>query len=183
MTTFVRDTRPPSWAVYDAIQSVIEGVDEVARQNEARWGVGRLDLLVADDLRERFRKQQRRLDDAISQHDLGAVSRAGEAMKRAWSALDQAARAAGHPELQPNVWEVAMPDGRIVAFVQSNAEAAILTRSARYLDVWTAEEVALVIAKFPEIALAKQTFPGATVKSARMKPRPIDWAVGDEIPF
>lgn len=177
----MKDLRPPGWAEYDAIQSVIEGVDEVAKRYEAKWGVGRLDLLVSDDLREKFRKQQSRFDAAIMEHDLDGVRKSGAGMKRAWEALDLSAIVGGHQPLEPNVWEVAMPDGHVIAFVQTNAEAAVITRSGRYLEVWTVTEIARVIEKFPDIALAKQTFPGATVKAVRFK-KPVDWSMGDEIP-
>jgi hypothetical protein len=177
----MNDLRPPGWSEYDAIQSVIEGVDEVAKQYEAKWGVGRLDLLVPDDLREKFRKQQFRFDAAIMSHDIEAIRKSGAAMKRAWEALDAVAVECGNQPLELNVWEVAMSNGHVAAFVQTNAEAAIVTRSGRYLEVWTLAEVARVIDKFPEIALAKQTFPGATVKVVRFK-KPVDWSIGDEIP-
>lgn len=181
----IRDSRPPGWAEYDAIQSVIDGLDQVAREHEAKWGVGRLELLVSDELRERFRKQQFRLNAAIGEHDLDAVRKSGEAMRRAWGVLEVSAIEAGQKPLEAEVWEIVMPDGRVAAFVKTNAEAAVATRSGRYLDVWTMEEIARVIYKFPEIALAKQTFPGASVISARHKnlPDPIDWNTGDEIPF
>lgn len=177
------DLRPPGWEEYDAIQSIIEGVDEVTRQHEAVWGVGRLDLLVSDELRVKFRKQIDRFNAAIYDHNLDAVRKSGEAMKRAWITLAEAAIAAGHKPLEPEVWEIAMPDGKVIAFTKTNAEAAVVTRSGRYLDVWTVEEVARIIHKFPEIALAKQTFPGAMIKSARVRPSVIDWKIGDDIPF
>jgi len=40
-----------------AARSVIDGVDHVAVEMERKWGVGRLRLLVDDDLRQRFDQQ------------------------------------------------------------------------------------------------------------------------------
>jgi hypothetical protein len=176
-----RDVRPPGWSEYEAIASIIDGVDAVTKEYERIWGVGRLDLLVSNELREKFRKQQKRFNDAITDHNLESVKKSGDAFKRAWHVLGNAAVDAGHFPLRPEVWEISMPDGSVAAFVRTNAEQANITREGRYLQVWTMEEIARVIAKFPEVAIAKQTFPGATVQSVKNKNT---WKVEDEqIPF
>jgi len=41
-------------------------------------------------------------------------------------------------------------------------------------QIWSLEEIAQVIAKFPEIAFAKQAFPGAEVIQMRTSPLVID---------
>lgn len=171
--------QPPGQHDYDAIQSVIDGVDEVARQQEARWGVGRLELLVSNDLREKFRRQLKRFNDAITEHEVAQVRKSGEGMKRAWQALDQAATEAGAAPLSPEFWEVQLSDGRVIAFCRDRVDAFAVFRAGRYIDVWSTQEVMQLIEKFPEIALAKTTFPGATVVSARSK-RVLDTPVGDE---
>lgn len=182
-TSMIHDPRPPGWSEHKAMAVIIDGLDEVSRSYEAKWGVGRLDLLVSDELREKFRKQVIRLNQAIIDHDLEPLRKSAEAMKRAWVVLESAAIADGRKPLEPDVWEIPMPGGRVVAFTRTNAEAAAVTRSGRYLDVWTVNEIARVIDKFPEIALAKETFPGALVASVRTKLPAVDWATGDEIPF
>lgn len=168
------------WQEYDAIQAVIDGVDQCAREMERKWGVGRLELLVEDDLREKFRRQLRRFNDAITERDVYKVRQAGAGMRRGWEALDGAAASAGAKQLDPEVWEIRMPDGRVAAFCKDNTEAYAATWTGRYVDVWTVDEIARIIEKFPEIALAKQTFPGVTVTNVRSKriPEPIE-----EIPF
>lgn len=173
-------SRRIGWQEYDAIQAVIDGVDECARQMERKWGVGRLELLVDDDLREKFRRQLRRFDEAIKEHDVHKVRQAGAAMRRGWEALDRVAIAAGAKQLDPMVWEVQMPDGRVAAFCRDNTDAFAATWTGRYVDVWTMEEIARIIENFPEIALAKQTFPGATVTNIRPRRIPEPY---DEIPF
>jgi len=161
---------------HDAIQSVIDGVDQVASEMEAKWGVGRLELLVDDELRTKFRRQLERFNDAIQGYDLERVRQTGGGMRRAWEALDKAAAIVGAKQLDPEVWEIAMPDGKVIAFCKTMPEAFHVARAGRYIDVWTVEEVARLIEKFPEIALAKETFPGALIKSARSKhiSEPID---------
>jgi hypothetical protein len=157
------------WQEYDAIQAVIDGVDQVAQTMERKWGVGRLELLVGDDLREKFRRQLRRFNEAITEHDVYKVRQAGDGMRRGWAALDKAAATAGAGQLDPAVWEVRMPDGRVAAFCRENVDAYAATWSGRYVDVWTMAEVARIIEKFPDIALAKTVFPGATVTNVRTK--------------
>lgn len=168
------------WQEYDAIQAVLDGVDEFARQMERKWGVGRLELLVDDDLREKFRRQLRRFNKAIQEHEVAGVRKAGAAMRRGWEALDHAAERAGAKQLDPAIWEIRMPDGRVAAFCRDSSDAYAATWTGRYIDVWSVEEIARIIESFPEIALAKRTFPGVTVTNIRAKriPEPID-----EIPF
>jgi hypothetical protein len=157
---------------HDAIQSVVEGVDEAARRSEDKWGVGRLELLVGDELREKFRRQQRRLTRPLKSQDVEQVRSAGGAMRRGWEVLSQAATEAGAEPLSPEVWEIAMTDGRVVALCRNQADAYHAFRAGRHADVWTLEEVKRLIEAWPEIALAKQTFPGAEVVSARMRASP-----------
>ncbi len=66
-----------------AIKSVIDGVDHVAVEMENKWGVGRLRLLVDDDLRERFDRQAQLFNEAILFNDAKAVRRHGEGMRKA----------------------------------------------------------------------------------------------------
>jgi hypothetical protein len=176
LTTY---TQPPGQHDYDAIQSVIDGVDEVARCCENRWGVGRLELLVSNDLREKFRRQLKRFNDAITEHDVARVRITGAAMQRAWQALDQAATEAKAPLLAPEYWEAQLTDGRLVAICRANVDAHAVVIEGRAIDVWTTQELIRVIENFPEVALAKATFPGATVISAKSK-RALDMSEGEQ---
>ena len=154
---------------YEAIQAVVDGVDEAARQQEAKWGVGRLELLVSDELREKFRRQLRRFNEAVTAHDVERVRQTGQAMRRAWEALDRAAEQADAEILDPEYWEIGLSDGRVIALCRTKHDAYERHRQDRYVDVWTTEEIARLIENFPEIALAKSTFPGALVESVRAK--------------
>ncbi len=149
---------------------------------EAKWGVGRLELLVDDELRLRFRRQLEKFNEAIEQHEINRVRRHGAGMHKAWSTLDQAATFAGAAPLDPLVWEVAGADGRVIGVTRSNADAFSATRSGRWVEVWTLEELARVVDAWPEIGRTKQTFPGAKIVRVRSK-RPINWSQGDDLPF
>lgn len=177
-------TTPFVWKAADDIASAIAGVDAVAVEMENKWGVGRLELLVDDELRVKFRKQARKLNDAINAFDAERVRRHAEAMKKAWLALDLAATAAGALALDPEIWEIGLTDGRVVALTRTTAEATAATRQGRHTDVWSLDEIANVIEAFPSIVKAKQTFPGAIVKSVRAKNNEaFDWNTGDPLPF
>ncbi len=163
-----------------AIKSVIDGVDHVAVEMETKWGVGRLRLLVVDDMRERFDRQAALFNEAVFTNDVKAVRRHGEGMRQAWQALDKYASDYRFCRIDPTVWEVNGPDG-VIAVVRTNPEAHAIVREGRAVEVWTLDEVARVIAAHRDtIGEAKRVFPGAEVIDVRV--RSIDEAVGDELP-
>jgi hypothetical protein len=175
-------------------QAYFAGADEAARQAEAKWGIDRLPLLVDAELRAKFERQRVRFREAleaawsadpVTRDHLERVASASGAMERAWQALDRAAEEAGHRPVIANVWEVALADGTIAAFVQSNAEAGKVVAEGRYLRVFTLAEVGNVLDALPELVnRAKETFPGATIQPRRT-PSDRSWARGDgdAIPF
>ena len=170
-----------SAATHDALQSVVDGVDAVAVEMESKWGVGRLRLLVADDLRERFDRQARKFNEAIWGSDLESARQHGAAMARAWRALDAAATAAGAQPLQPEVWETATPAGEVIALVRTQPEAAAVARANRAMRVFTLEEVGRVIAAWPELlGKATKTCPGAEIVDVRVKASWDQWT-GDSL--
>jgi hypothetical protein len=166
------DIKPPVVNRYDdeAIQSVIDGVVATTTRYEDKWGVGRLELLVDDELRLRFRDQYKRFNDAVMAHDVVLVRTRGAAMNRAWDVLDRTAEAAGAQPLDPEIWEIELPDGRVIAFCRHLHDSFHVARSGRQIEIWTPEEIVRVITAFPEIAKAKDVFPGATVVSVKPKP-------------
>ncbi len=161
-----------------AIQAVIDGVDHVAAEMEKEWGVGRLRLLVDDDMRERFDRQAALLNEAVFTNDAKAVRRHGEGMRKAWQALGKYASDCRFCRIDPFAWEVNGPDG-VIAVVRTNPEAHAVVREGRAVEVWTLDEVARVIASHRDtIGEAKRVFPGAEVVDVRVKP--IDREKGDD---
>ena len=57
-------TDPMAPSAY-VIQAIVDGLDEIARGMERKWGVGRLRLLVSDLLRSKFDAQKDKLDADI----------------------------------------------------------------------------------------------------------------------
>lgn len=177
-----RSNRSP--ADTDAIAAAIVGLDRDARALETQWGVGRLLVLADDLLRAKFTRQARRLNelvasDASAQDVLAHV----EATRRGWQALERAARAAGHQPAAPEVWEVGLADGSVAAIVRTAADAGLVVASGRAVSVYTLDEIAVLLSRWPALATAKTTFPGATVTAIRPRLPAVDWERGDELPF
>jgi hypothetical protein len=180
----------PSPEDAETILALTQGVDHVAQQAEAYWGVGRLPLLVDDDLRAKFARQALRWRNALEEawdakmltrDQLDAVQKSSGAMQRAWQALDKAAKEAGAKALSPDVWEACLSDGSVACIVRTNAEAGHVIAEGRSHNVWTLEEIARAIELLPEtIRGAKIAFPGATLQPARQR---YHGKLDDPIPF
>lgn len=154
---------------YIAGSAAIDGMDAVAREMEERWGVDRLRLLVSTELREKFDRQRYLVNQAIWHGQLEDVQSQAERMVKAWKALDAAATTAGAKVMSPQMWEIGLPDGRVLAIVQTGAEASAAARTAegRSMVVWTMEEVAAMVVSLASVNAVKSAFPGATVTSVR----------------
>ena len=162
------------------IGAILDGLDHLARDMERKWGVNRLRLLVADQLRARFDAQKDKLDAAVVANEERYVRAQADGMKRAWAALDKAAIEAGASSLSPEVWECTLPSsGQVVAIVRTPAEAHHVAGERL---VFSVDEIAWLIDDLPAAVLeTKRVFPGAVV--ARVGPPEIDWERGDDIPF
>jgi hypothetical protein len=58
-----------------------------------------------------------------------------------------------------------------------------MTRSDRFVTVWTTAEIAKVVSHHPDIIAIKKVFPGATVRAIRSKARDDEAVFDDPIPF
>jgi hypothetical protein len=169
------DNRPlgssQSWAAspgtYITAQSYIGAADQVAVEMESKWGTGRLRLLVAAELTEKFDRQRYLFNQAIWHGDLEAVRRESGRMANAWRALDSAASTAGQKPLAREVWEVALEDGTVAAIVPDNAHASQVIAEGRKVAVYTLEEIAALLTAFRATVQAKLMFPGATITAVR----------------
>jgi hypothetical protein len=176
-------TRDPIAPPEVVIRAILDGVDEVARQMERKWGVGRLRLLVSDTLRIRFGAQQAKLDAAIATDEPVYIRAQAEGMRRAWMALDRAATEAGAEPLAPEVWECVLPaTGEVVSIVRTEAEAHHIARES---EVWMLAEIAVLIERLGNgVRQVKRTFPGSTVVEVRDRsPPPADLERADDPPF
>jgi len=165
------DWRRPPWHVshgtYLAGRAALDGVDAMAIEMEAKWGAGRLRLLVSDDLREKFDRQRYKLNHAISAGELEDVRTEAARMAKAWQVLDRAAEQAGADPVSPKVWEVTLSNGTVAAVVPTNDDAHAVIASGRRMAIYTLEEIGRLLVAWPDIAKVKQIVPGAQVTAVR----------------
>lgn len=176
-----------SWArshgTYIAGRAYLDEADQTACEMEAKWGCGRLRLLVGPELREKFDRQRYLLNQAIWHGELEAVRRESMRMVTAWLALDKVAAAAGKQPIDAKVWEVTLTDGSVAAVVVDDASAHhVITEgrqvagdfvgsethiSGRKVAVYTLDEIGRFLSAYPDVAKAKLVFPGAEVVQVR----------------
>ncbi|MGY3341962.1 MULTISPECIES: hypothetical protein [unclassified Bradyrhizobium] len=144
-------------------RSYIDEADLMAARMEARWGAGRLRLLVSNDLRQRFDRQRFLFIAATLHGDLDAVRKEALRMVTAWQALDRAATEAGKAEISALVWEVTLADGTVAAIVPDDDHAHSVIAEGRAVAVYTLDEIGRLLSAYPDIAKAKLVFPGAEV--------------------
>ena len=161
----------PTWQLdpgtFIAGQEEVDDLDLVAIDMERKWGVDRLRTLVPKELREKFDRQRYLVNQAIWHGDLEAVRRETKRMIAAWRALDRAAEASGAGPVSPEVWECVGKHGEVYALVRGSNEARAVTASGRFVKVYTLDEIAHLLDGFPELAKAKEVFPGAMVYKTR----------------
>lgn len=176
------------------LQALFEGVDAVRDEMQAKWGLDRLPLLVDDDLRAKFYRQQVKWADDLraaweapflSRDALEGLQKRAGAMRRAWMALDAQAEENGCRAIFPDVMETSLEDGSIAAVVRTDAEAGKVIADGRYVRVYTMSEVGQIISMLPQaLQMAKAAFPGASYQKPSRYERDRSWvAEGDEIPF
>lgn len=167
------------------IKSALDGLDYAAHQAELRWGIGRLRLLVADDLRAKFDRQAGILDlflwsdTATCSEIIGKIA----AMRRAWAALHIAATASGQSPRAPEYLECPLPAGGVACILADDADAAIVRDQVqgRHVAMYTVSEIGRMIAAAAGILTVKHEFPGAIVSQVRVKRPPV--LDDDSIPF
>jgi hypothetical protein len=167
--------RRDSYATYITGCAFIDTTDQVATEMEAKWGCGRLRLLVPAKLTDKFDRQRYKLNQAIWHGDLAAIQLEAPRMVTAWRTLDKWATMAGAKPLSPQVWELTLADGTVAAIVPDNAHAHAVTAdptysSGRKLAVYTLDEIGRMLDDYRAVTSAKLTFPGAEVTAVR---RPI----------
>lgn len=172
---------PTKHELVSSVTAIVLTVDERARDCNKKWGTNRLPHLVPLDWLERFRSQKRKWETACFEcsgsplpADLETVRKHGEAMLRAFDKLEDLAVEAGHLPTPPQQWEFELKDGTPVILVRDRAEIGQVDAKGRAAQIWSLEEVANIIEKFPLIARAKDMFPGAEVVQMRTSPIVVD---------
>lgn len=177
---------PTKHMVIGSMADIIRTVDEHARELNRRWGFNRLPHIVPIEWTERFVTQKQKWQLACfectgsgSPDDLARVRRHGEAMLRAFDKLEEVAGAAGLSPSPPGTWEFELTDGTPVTLVRDRAEMGQIER-APATQVWCLEEIAEIIARFPQLVAAKHAFPEAEVIQVRTS-KPVIDALNDSL--
>ena len=157
----------------DAKLSELENLDCVVSEMEKAWGVDKLRLEVGDELRARFDAQLKKLNAAIIKNDTPKIKKAANAMRRAWWALDGAARAEGKKPAGEAVWVGKHPSGETVCIYTT---AASIVDIAEHPSAFHVSELVKFIPA--EVLKVKKTFPGSKVSKVQQK-----YEFDDEIPF
>ena len=165
--------------VAERIYHALKPADAVAREMEQKWGADRLTSLVSTETASKFGGAKAKLDQAIESKDPLAVRRKAEVMVRAWKALDQEAQANGAKAVSPEVWSATGADNKKYAFVQSNAEAWMVTPELNGVNVYSIDEVVRILDNEAMALLGKvkDTFPKAKVTQVT------ESELNDEVPF
>lgn len=183
-------------AMWDRITLLIGRVDAVAHAMEVKWGVGRLQFLVAQEWGERFLSQKRKFHNAVHHGSPADVEIEAERMITAWTYLDRLATEGGKATMQGlpvAVSEWVGPDGVVWMVVSGAKEAHWLAKwlegqgDPRKRQVWSVEEISRLAGHIPEIGTVsklKEVFGQAIVESVRMPvTEGIANFINDEIPF
>ena len=180
--------KPTPWhkshGMYLAGQGAVDEVDALAIDMNHKWGTGRLWMRVTADWRLKFDRQSFLFNQALWHGELEDILRESRRMCAAWRKLDALAEEVGAAKLHPQIWEVELIDGRVIAIVRDNEAAEAVDASGRLMEVYTLGEIARLIHAFPSLVKAKQVFPGATVAEVRKKiGSPLDGIAETELPI
>jgi hypothetical protein len=173
--SLVKDpTLDPSADASTVIRHIVSLVDEKAAAMEAKWGRGELPKLVGEFLAGKFQSQASKFDAAIESGLSADVVKHGQAMIRAWDALDAKANELGRKPRVVASFLAKLADGRAMHIVESDADVPMVKGI-----VFTAQEIANMLStdELGRIVLGTKTAFDCEVK------QPVNWVDGDEIPF
>jgi len=175
-------TRPAMpWAttpgMYIAGKEVLDTADQLGVDMDRKWGVGRLRMLVNEQLREKFDRQRYLMAQARWEGTLEDVKREGARMAKAWAALDKAATDLGAKPCAPEVWEIGIEHGIfkgvVVAIVKKEEDVAKVQAEGRHTIVYSLDEIGRLISFDNFSMTVKQVFEGGEIMPAKKVVDPI----------
>jgi hypothetical protein len=177
--------KQPKAIALDRLKLALVGSDQVFRASEAKWGVGRLEYLVAPATLAAYRQGWIAFRAACDALDAEAVERLTPKLAAALAFMDAEATAAGHAPLAVDRWEAPVADGSVLVLVRTLAEAHAVAGmpDERRLTIFSLPEVAAVLPMLEAVCVAKQTFPGAVVRSGVQggEGDAADWGTADPL--
>src|SRR4051812_30749899 len=115
----------------DRFRAALIPVDEAFWASEQKWGVGRLERIISPSTLAAYQRGWSAYRQALEDGDASALEAVGPKMIQALAVMDAEATAAGHKPLAPDTWEAALPDGRVLVVVRTNAEASAVLRASK----------------------------------------------------
>ncbi|MGB1189893.1 MAG: hypothetical protein ACPG4A_06675 [Pseudomonadales bacterium] len=164
-------------------------MDEIARQLEQRWGIGRLERLAPPELAVKFAQARQNFNDACDQDDHNYLVQKANNLVAGWKALEKSAERNGHDPADPRVWYFHAPSdalgGKPYAIVEQSGDHTRVDPDT-VMRVYSLDEICRIIAHWEasnNLANAtKDHFPGAEIKSIEVENNSKEF-YNDEIPF
>jgi hypothetical protein len=128
----VRKIRSPE--DYARFKLSLVAVDQAFFESEQRWGVGRLERLVSPATLTAFQRGWTTYREALEAGDPDGLEAIGPKMVKALEVMAAEAEATGHKPLDVTTWEAALPDGRVLVVVRTQAEASAVLRASKAVD-------------------------------------------------
>ena len=149
-------------------------LDAVAARHEREWGIGRLPLLVGEQMAARW---QAALDLLSQDRPPAGQTWDGvrDSLARGWAALAAEAKARGHEPLPSPVAEAEWEPGRVFAVALDTHHRQALELRAKAdkrtsYSVWTVAELATLVRSIPIVSNIKDMFPGSEILPQRLPP-------------
>ena len=162
------------------VNRIIDKLDQVAIDYEARWGVNRLEGMVSDEMREKWMRQVQKVNQAIEEKNPIDLGQLMEGTIRGWKAMEDNALSNGHRPNDPRYVEYQHPSGTLYKICYTIPDARLLAHQATEdCRIVTIEEMANLMNQ-----RENQVY-GQSVKCDPVENKItfFDWQEGDTIPF
>jgi hypothetical protein len=174
----VDPTMDPSADSVVVVRWIVGKVDALALAMERKWGRGVLPGIAGGLLAAKFESQAAKFDAAVASGISGDAVRHGEAMVRAWNAVEQAALNIGKRPRPVAAFSADLPCGGTLHIVEAQEDVARITD--RGAVVMSVAEVASLLSRDE---LGRLVVGVKKVFDAEVKKPPADFTVGDDLPF
>ena len=165
-------TAPAMWSDdrYKIVKSAFDAVDEVARQMQHKWGIGKLERLASPQLAISFNRARVNFSDAANGDDENYMAQKAANLIAGWKALEQYAKKNGFNPTQGAVMYLIAPadaGGGSYAIIGHSCDSKAVTEPVE--RVYTADEVIRIIQRWENTNLGdmtskvKEYFPDAEI--------------------
>jgi hypothetical protein len=169
------------------IKRWIDRLDEVAISYESKWGIGRLNKIITDELAIKWDAQNKRLRDAIESQDLNRIADLVEGTIRGWAALENEAIKNGHKPNDNEFWETTFEESEFTYRIYKNETEKRAAGQSDGVVCYSLKELARILDNYQLVNKIKETI-GGKVIGIEQAPLELDktkkyTVEDDEIPF